>query len=130
MRRAGLLAGLLFAAAGCCSHREPPWVATRLYLGTNLPGGTVPAADLARFLDEIVSPAFPDGFTRYDATGQWRGKAGSEREATVVIEVVHHAGDPLAAKVLEVASAYRATFHQESVLVTDGVLSDVRFLDR
>lgn len=129
MRRTALLAGLLLAA-GCCGHREPPWVATRLYLGMNMPGGTVPPAEFARFLDEVVSPAFPDGFTRYEAAGQWRGGAGPEREATVVIEVVHHAGDPLAEKVSEVAAAYRTTFHQESVLVTEGFLRDVRFIDR
>lgn len=129
MRFAPLILVLL-ALTGCCGHREPPWIATRLYLGTNMPGGTVPPADLARFLDEVVSPAFPDGFTRYDAAGQWRGAAGVEREATVVIEVVHRAGDPLAAKAREVAAAYRTRFHQESVLLTDAPLGGVEFIER
>lgn len=130
MRRTALLAGLLLLVAGCAGHRDPPWVATRLYLGTAMPGGTVPPAELTRFLDEVVSPAFPDGFTRYDAAGQWRGERGSEREATVVIEVVHHAGDPLAAKAVEVAAAYRAAFRQQAVLLTVAPLTDVRFIDR
>lgn len=129
MSRLALLAASLLVV-GCADPREPAWVATRLYLGGNMPGGTVPPADLVRFLDEVVSPAFPEGFTRYDAAGQWRGGAGPEHEATVVVEVVHHAGDPLAARAQEVASAYRATFHQQAVLLTVAPLAEVRFIDR
>ena len=105
---------------------------THLYLGTGVPGGgTVDEGALARFIDGAVAEAFPDGLTRYEATGQWRGANGHPvHERTVVIEVVHHRGDAAAAAVTTLAKDYRERFHQEAVLVTEGPLDGMRLISR
>ncbi|KPB77637.1 Lipoprotein [Pseudomonas syringae pv. maculicola] len=49
------------------------------------------AARWREFLDKEVTPRFPDGFTAFDAYGQWRdkGAAQPERLSTKVIVILH-----------------------------------------
>src|SRR5690242_10421816 len=63
------------------------FIRTELYFGRNIPtGGTVSESDWQKFVDEVVTPRFPDGLTVLDADGQWRGKDGSiAREESKVI---------------------------------------------
>ena len=52
----GLLAG--------CRSTDTVWVRSELYLGLARPdAGSVSDAEWRSFLDEVVSPRFPDGFT-------------------------------------------------------------------
>jgi len=90
----------------------------RLYFGHAIPGGgTVGTADWRTFADAVLTPAFPDGFTTYDATGAWRDREGhAVREATSVVEVF---GDVPADRVARVVEAYRQKFHQEAVGVVN-----------
>jgi len=85
----------------------------RLFCGRNIPGGgSVSQAEIDAFVDEVVIARFPEGFTVYEATGIYR----KDREATMVIEIVHPYGAAYDRKVLEIAQAYRERFHQTSVL--------------
>jgi hypothetical protein len=74
-------------------------------------------ADFARFLDEELTPRFPDGLTVLDAAGQWRGASGLVREPSKLVMIVlpGHADDR--ARLRAAADAYKARFHQEAVLV-------------
>jgi hypothetical protein len=46
----------------------------RLFFGRNIGGAPgVSDADFTKFLDEEVTPRFPDGLTVIDGGGQWRG---------------------------------------------------------
>ena len=67
------------------------FIRTELYFGRNIPsGGTVSDADWQKFVDEVVTPRFPDGLTVLDADGQWRGKDGSiAREESKVIVLLY-----------------------------------------
>ena len=86
-----------------------------LYFGQDIPGGgQVDAPAWADFAGRVLTPAFPDGFTEYDASGQWRDAATGllVRERTRVVQVF---GTAPANQVTGVIVAYRAQFHQVSV---------------
>jgi hypothetical protein len=89
-----------------------------LYFGRNRPGGgPVREAEWRQFLNEIITPRFPDGLTVVKATGQWQNTNGRiEREASEVVTVLH-AGDPTArGRISEIIAEYRQRFNQEAVL--------------
>ena len=86
-----------------------------LYFGQDIPGGgQVDAAAWAGFAGRVLTPAFPDGFTEYDASGQWRDARTGRlvREQTRVVQVF---GTAPAASVAGVTAAYRAAFRQVAV---------------
>lgn len=59
------------------------WVDTRLYFGlgpAGQPGQGISEARWRAFLDEQVTPRFPDGLSVLDVYGQWQGKGQAEPE--------------------------------------------------
>ncbi|HET6709605.1 DUF3574 domain-containing protein, partial [Amycolatopsis sp.] len=77
----------------------------------------------AEFSDREITPAFPDGFTRLDGSGQWRGGSGAiVREHTHVIVLLYPFADRDAEREIEELRAdYKKQFQQESVLRSDSV---------
>jgi hypothetical protein len=126
-----MLALLVPAVAGCatsgipvqssissCEAGDQSMVRDTLYFGHNRPnGGRVRQAEWRQFLNEVITPRFPDGLTVMKATGQWRNANGHiEQEVSQVVTVLH-AGDPTArGKISEVMAEYRQRFDQEAVL--------------
>jgi len=100
-----------------CHSGEQPAVEDTLYFGTQKPKGVVTNEEWTRFLQDVVTPRFPRGFTVAEASGQWLSASGSPvREATHVLHLVHPddaANDALLAPVI---AEYRTRFAQESVL--------------
>ncbi|SMF75572.1 Protein of unknown function [Tistlia consotensis] len=93
----------------------------RLYFGRSLPGGgQVGETDWADFLDEEVTPRFPDGLTVLDGRGQWRADATApvEKEASKLLVVVMTDPEAQRPRLHDVIEAYKARFHQQSVLLT------------
>ena len=127
---AGILAVAL--AAGCAASNSN-WRRTELYFGSSVPGGggVVSDADWQAFLDQVVTPRFPDGFTVVQATGQYRESNGTlERNERTRIVIVLHPPRTMRedqAKLDEIAREYVRRFHQDSVLRTDGD-ADVQFV--
>ena len=122
-----LLVGALlavFALAGCASAPTPPCPsgqqamrAELLYFGTAMPHGTVSPEDWRGFVDEVVTPRFPDGLTAWPASGQWTSPGGAlVREPSWVLSVVHRPDAAADAAIAEIADAYKKRFQQESVL--------------
>ena len=70
-----------------------------------------------RFVDEEITPRFPDGLTVLEGGGQWRGAENQLiREASkVVLIVLPKRGDR--AKLNQVREAYKKRFAQESVML-------------
>jgi Protein of unknown function (DUF3574) len=91
----------------------------QLFFGRNIghePG--VSDADFRKFMDEEVTPRFPDGLTVLDGGGQWRGKDEVLiREASKVVLLVLPKGRDSGARIEAVRDAYKARFRQEAVLV-------------
>jgi hypothetical protein len=80
-----------------------------------------------QFLDEVVTPRFPDGFTVTTAEGQWRGKDGKiVHEPSRVLSVVRTNGPENNRKIEEIRDAYKQRFHQDSVMRVDDY-ANVRF---
>lgn len=72
---------------------QAQWLRTELYFALGQENGreTISEQRWRQFLDQEVTPRFPDGFTAYDAYGQWRdhGAATPERLSTKVIVILH-----------------------------------------
>jgi hypothetical protein len=89
-----------------------------LYFGRSIPGGgEVTDSAWRAFLAEVVTPAFPDGLTVTEGTGQWRGADGKViSERNEILTLLHSGSEADEAKVLQIAERYRTTFRQEAVL--------------
>lgn len=95
------------------------WIEITLYMGRGqADGGGVTDAQVRAFVAEVIVPAFPDGFTLFDARGHWRdGPTGRPvDEATLVFVVVHPPGPAGAAAVQGIAETYAGRFGQTAVL--------------
>src|SRR5690606_37977372 len=89
-----------------------------LYFGRNIPrGGEVSESQFQTFVDEVVTPRFPDGLTTFDANGQFRDNTGTtiQERSKLVTLFVDDAGAPQAS-IDAIAAAYRQQFRQEGVL--------------
>ena len=113
-QRFAIIAVILFAS--CTSTRQMFVVqdCDTLYFGTQKPdGGVVSDAEWQQFLAGVVTPRFPDGFTTWEANGQWRDQKGViEHERTHVLLIV----GPGETKIREIIEAYKKQFGQEAVL--------------
>ena len=74
------------------------------------------------FVQETVTPAFPEGATVWEAAGQWRAPDGTlVRERSFVVELLHPATPEVEARIRQVIDDYKRRFAQQAVLrmVTD-----------
>lgn len=113
MRR--LVPALLLLLAACASAPSDgiSGLSDRLFCGRSIPGGgEVSDAEVTAFVDEVVTPRFPEGATIWTAEGRWNG--GSEK--TLVIEVIHPFHIRYDRLMEEIAVEYRRRFRQEAVL--------------
>jgi hypothetical protein len=105
-------------AAGRCGSGFEAFERDTLYFGRAIPaGGQVSDAEWTAFLDENVTPAFPQGLTVIDATGQWSGvQGGVVRERSKIVVLVHPHSEKDDAAIVRIVGAYRLRFAQEAVL--------------
>jgi len=127
MRALGAFALLALTLAGCATAPAGPACPTgqermrtaQLFFGRSIAGkASVSEADFRKFVDEEMTPRFPDGLTVLDAGGQWRGDENRLiREASKVVLIVLPPRRGAADRLEAVRAAYKARFHQESVLL-------------
>jgi Protein of unknown function (DUF3574) len=116
-----VLAGAMDANAqtqSCPLAGQNPMLVVQLFFGLSAPHrGPVTAKEWNSFLQQTVTPRFPEGFTVYEAYGQsWNPatrSVGREKTKVILIAIVDTA--PARAKIAEVADQYRGAFHQRSV---------------
>lgn len=143
MQKSLLVAALLLAISGCATpppssiHTKDPasstlqgdatrpaqaqWVRTELYFSVgSIEGkeGVVSPARWREFLDQEVTPRFPDGFTVLDAYGQWKDHDAKvpERLATKVIIILHESGQKRESDIEAIRLAYKRITGDLSVL--------------
>ena len=74
--------------------------------------------DWRRFIDQEVTPRFPDGLSVMDVQGQWRAPGGTlVREPSKIIYLVLDGGPDDPAKIAHIRESYKTRFHQKSVLL-------------
>jgi len=94
-----------------------------LYFGTETPSGHVTPEAWMQFLSEIVTPHFPNGFSAWQASGQWRSASGEViREPSYILSLVHPDGAEPGKAVQEIIASYKTRFRQEAVLRVKSVV--------
>jgi hypothetical protein len=100
------------------------WAKTDLYFGTAKPDGTaVTDEEFRKFLDEVITPRFPDGLTLIAAFGQFRDSTGTILQERSLLLILLYPPPTAASskKIEEIRSIYKQTFNQESVLRVDSL---------
>ncbi|WP_371677150.1 DUF3574 domain-containing protein [Streptomyces sp. NBC_01276] len=129
----GVLAALLGAGIPALlgttlhGHAGEPYRETRLYFGTERPGGRDPVGrgEFMRFLDREVTPAFPEGLTLRDGYGRRSGPGGAivrETSYEVVLLYPEKEAEERDTRVERIRRTYRERFQQESVGRSDDEL--------
>ncbi|MES2894396.1 MAG: DUF3574 domain-containing protein [Pseudomonadota bacterium] len=116
----------LLALGGCASLSGPacpvgqePMRTAQLFFGRNIghkPG--VSDADFRAFVDQELTPRFPEGLTVLDGGGQWKGDENKMiREASKVVVLVLPLKGDSGDKLDAARRAYVRKFHQDSVML-------------
>ncbi|MFD7069393.1 DUF3574 domain-containing protein [Streptomyces sp. NPDC059913] len=112
------------AAAAPALARGRAYIETRLLFGTERPGGGPAVTDrqFMAFIDEEVTPRFPDGLTVQDGRGQWRDSHGViERERSYELTLLYPVSEARVrdARIERIRDAYERTYAQDSVVRVD-----------
>jgi hypothetical protein len=104
--------------AACLLPGQKPMLMIDLFFGRAIEGrAPVTDAEWAAFTRTEIIPRFPDGFSVFDAQGQWLNpqtdRIGSEASKMVRIDTQQDSGT--AAKIAAIAEAYRRQFDQLAV---------------
>jgi hypothetical protein len=98
------------------------WAQTQLYFGTGKPDGSeVTDEEFQHFLEDVVTPRFPDGLTLLTGLGQYRNSAGAivKERSKLLILLYPKRNAATNARIEEIREMYKAAFQQESVLRVD-----------
>lgn len=104
---------------------HPPaahWLRSELYFGLGRAAPSddgVSEAQWRRFLDEEVSPRFPDGLSVLEAYGQWRNPSqpAPERLRSKVLVILHEDSPAARQRLDEIRTAWKQRTHDRSVLL-------------
>lgn len=101
-----------------CGPSGTAYMRTTLYFGlSKKSSGTVSNREWTAFLRDQVTARFPQGFTVWEANGQWRLSDGRiQRERSKVLLVVHDDAGTARGKIAGIIDNYKRSFDQESVL--------------
>ena len=101
-----------------CEIEDVQMIRDVLYFGRNKPtGDTVSDKEWQNFLDQVVTPKFPEGLTVVSARGQWKGQSNLvETEESEIVILFHSANEVSFKAVAELAQEYKRRFRQEAVL--------------
>ena len=98
---------------------------SRIYCGRSIPNDKahndqsahVRESSIKSFVDQVLAPLFPNGWTLLHGEGGWRAANGPTiREDSLVIELIHSGESH--EDVLHVASEWKRWFSQEAVMVS------------
>lgn len=119
---------LLLLLSACQPAPAPPacpagtesWDRVELFFGREIPGGgTVSDTDWQAYVQEVLSPAFPDGLTVLEGQGRWLSPTGEHFvENSFVVYIYLPADSSEYRRVDDVTTAYKRRFKQEAVLFT------------
>ncbi|MGE0860194.1 MAG: DUF3574 domain-containing protein [Gammaproteobacteria bacterium] len=110
-------------AAPTCAPPSQPMARVQLLFGTTVDGGrTLGEDEWRRFVDEEVTPRFPEGLTELSGQGQWRRPDGViSHEPSRVLLIWYTPGTDRDRDIEAVRERYKTRFKQLSVMRVDGV---------
>ena len=96
----------------------PELIQVDLFFGRNIAGvGEVSEAEFEAFVDNVITPHFPDGLTVFDANGHFQDSTGtSVEESSKVVSLILEDTETNESAIDEIVEAYIEQFQQESVL--------------
>jgi hypothetical protein len=97
------------------------WARTELYFGTDREGGDISDHEFFGFMDQYITPLFPDGLTLLSGRGQFlnsRGVLIKERSKVLILFYPVSMRDANQ-KIEEIRRNYKDHYQQESVLRVD-----------
>gem|GEM_PF-45951 len=115
---------VLISLMGCagvgtqpCGAGQNKSVSETLYFGTGKSDGQVSDEQWQSFVEDVITPRFPQGLSIWKAYGQWQSAAGNIiQEDSYVLNVIHH-GEPASdVAIAEIMNNYKQQFRQEAVL--------------
>ncbi|MFG2499581.1 DUF3574 domain-containing protein [Streptomyces sp. NPDC048441] len=111
-------------AATSTVSRGTAYTETRLLFGTERPDGGPDVTDkqFMAFIDDEVTPSFPDGLTVQDGRGQWRdsnGKIERERSYELILLYPTPQAHKRDAQIEEIRTDYIKEYGQDSVARLD-----------
>ncbi len=120
-------AAALTALAGCqtapprapsCPAGQISQQTAQLYFGGMFgPASKISATQFRKYVDEELTPRFPDGLTVLDGGRQWRGEENKAiREAAKVVLIVLPKTHAARSRIDAARSAYWSRFHQDAVI--------------
>jgi hypothetical protein len=97
---------------------EPKFIRVDLFFGRSIPGGgEVSLQAFQEFINNVITPRFPEGLTVFDASGQFLNSAGMlVREDTKTVTLLLEDSLENELSINEIVRAYVQQFNQESVL--------------
>src|SRR5690349_8180010 len=101
-----------------CPDGTKPGVIVQMIFGRNIGNKLgVGEADWTRFMDQEVTPRFPDGLTVLNGAGQWRDTDTGRvvREPNKILLVALPEGTETRTRLKEVAETYKQRFKQQAV---------------
>lgn len=109
-------------AAASCREDSTTMSKVELYFGMDIPdGGQVDAEAWQTFIDNVVTPRFPDGLTIDQVSGQWRDAATGQtiQESSRVLMILYAPSPDAEQAIEEIRAAYKTQFQQDSVMRLD-----------
>ncbi|MGW2083711.1 DUF3574 domain-containing protein [Streptomyces sp. NPDC001880] len=106
--------------ASALATRGRAYIETRLFFGTQRSDGRTDVTDhqFLAFIDEEVTPRFPNGLTVQDGRGQWRNSNGViERARSYELILLYPASEARVrdAQIERIRDAYENAYAQDSV---------------
>ena len=97
------------------------WIRTELYFGTDKPGDNVTDAQFRDFVDQQVTPRFPDGLTLLTGYGQFLNSNNRLIKERSKLLILFYPQELKGAnrKIEDIRDLYKKRFQQESVLRAD-----------
>ena len=119
----GFLCHLCIAQGGECSRPARLMGRVELFFGGTLSDGqSLADKDWQKFVDEEVTPRFPEGLTEIMGRGQWRRPDGViTREPSRVLLIWYSPAINKDTDIEAIRAAYKTRFKQMSVMRVDGV---------
>ncbi|RAM51820.1 MAG: DUF3574 domain-containing protein [Hapalosiphonaceae cyanobacterium JJU2] len=94
---------------------------TELFFGLSKPDGSmVSEEEFSRFIDNEITPLFPDGLTLLTGTGQFKNSSGTVvKEGSKLLILLYPFNNESNKKITQIRQTYISMFQQESVLRVD-----------